>query len=300
MVSPPSSLPLAVRRLVDLALEEDIGPGDLTSLAVIPEGHRAVGRLVAREPLVLSGLDVAALVFERVDGRVVLEPRCQDGTEVCAEEIVAEVSGPTQALLAAERTALNFLQRLSGVATLTRRYVEALAGSGTRLTDTRKTTPGWRWLEKRAVRHGGGLNHRFALYDGILIKDNHLAAAGDLETAIARARRRASHLAKIEVEVDSIEQIEPALRAGADLLLLDNMDDETLARAVARVGGRVPTEASGGITLERLPAVAKAGVSFVSCGAITHGARAVDLAFDLALEAAEPSADPRGSEAEAP
>ncbi len=275
------ALPSHVHRLIDLAPDADVGPGDLTTDAVVPESHGSRAAIVARESLVLSGLDVAACVFHRIDPDLSFERRREDGETVSRGEVVATLSGSTRAILTGERTALNFLQRLSGIATHTRAFVQRLEGSGVRLLDTRKTTPGWRYLEKRAVRHGGGLNHRFALFDGILIKDNHLAAVGSLAEAISQARRRASHLSKVEVEIERIEDIEPALEAGADVLLLDNMDEATLAKAVALVAGRVPTEASGGVTLERLEAIARTGVSFVSCGAITHGARAVDLALEV-------------------
>jgi nicotinate-nucleotide pyrophosphorylase (carboxylating) len=268
-------------RLVDLALEEDVGPGDVTTAALVEPEARGRGRIVAREALTVSGLGVAEAVFHRLDPRLGVNPRASDGEAVVAGTTVLELDGHLASILTGERTALNFLQRLSGIATLTRRYVDALAGSKTRLLDTRKTTPGWRALEKAAVRHGGGHNHRFALFDGVLIKDNHIAAVGSIRAAVARARAAAPVLLEIEVEVEDLSGLDAAIDAGADVVLLDNMDDETLRAAVARAAGRVRLEASGGITLERLPRLADIGVDYVSCGAVTHGATAVDLALDL-------------------
>jgi nicotinate-nucleotide pyrophosphorylase (carboxylating) len=248
-------LSLAVERLVDLALEEDLLLGDATSQATLEPEAVGAGRFLAKEELILAGTAVAARVFK----------------------------GPLMALLGAERTALNFLQRLSGVATATHRCVRALAegGSHTRLLDTRKTTPGWRLLEKDAVRAGGGTNHRFALGDGILIKDNHVVACGGVAEAVRRARAGANALLKIEVEVEDLAGLDAAISAGADVVLLDNMDDGQLVQAVARAAGRVLLEASGNITEARLSAVAGSGVDYVSMGAITHSARAVDISFEV-------------------
>ncbi len=281
---PPSVerlLPLSVERLLDLALEEDLFLGDVTSEATIDAGARGEGRFLAKEDLVLAGTAVAVRVFERLGAECRFE--LPDGARVSNGAWVGSAQGPVGALLAAERTALNFLQRLSGVATLTRRCADALASTGgqTRLLDTRKTTPGWRRLEKDAVRAGGGTNHRFSLGDGVLVKDNHVAACGGVGEAVRRARAGASALLKIEVEVVDLEGLEEALVAGADIVLLDNMDDATMAEAVRRAAGRVLLEASGNMMLERLPRVAATGVDFVSMGALTHGARAVDLSFEL-------------------
>jgi nicotinate-nucleotide pyrophosphorylase (carboxylating) len=268
-------------RLLELALEEDLLLGDATSEATIEADARGEGRFLVREELVLAGTAVAARVFER------LGAECRfgrpDGARAGPGEVVGVARGSLRALLAAERTALNFLQRLSGVATATRACVDALgrAGGRTRLLDTRKTTPGWRLLEKEAVRAGGGRNHRFSLGDGILVKDNHVAACGGVAEAARRARERAGAMLKIEVEVEDLDGLEEAIAAGADIVLLDNMDDATLAEAVRRTAGRVLLEASGNMTLERLPRVAATGVDFVSMGAITHGARAMDVSFDL-------------------
>jgi nicotinate-nucleotide pyrophosphorylase (carboxylating) len=270
-----------VERLIDLALEEDLLLGDVTSEATIDASARGEGTFLAKDDLVLAGTAVAIRVFER------LGAECRfgrgDGARAVRGETVGVASGTVRSLLAAERTALNFLQRLSGVATATRRAVDALeAGGGkTRLLDTRKTTPGWRMLEKEAVRAGGGKNHRFSLGDGILIKDNHVAACGGVAEAVRRARASAGAMLKIEVEVVDLQGLDAAIAAGADIVLLDNMDDATIGAAVKRGAGRVLLEASGNMTQDRLPRVAATGVDFVSIGAVTHSARAVDLSFEL-------------------
>jgi nicotinate-nucleotide pyrophosphorylase (carboxylating) len=268
-------------RLVELALEEDLLLGDATSEATIDAAARGDGEFLAKEELVVAGSSVAARVFERLGAECRFH--AGDGARVAKGRVFGSASGPVRALLAAERTSLNFLQRLSGVATATRRCVDALAAGGgrTRLLDTRKTTPGWRMLEKEAVRAGGGTNHRFSLGDGILVKDNHVAACGGVAEAVRRARRGAGAMLKIEVEVADLAGLDAAISAGADIVLLDNMDDAAIAAAVQRAAGRVLLEASGNMTLERLPGVAATGVDFVSMGAITHSARAVDISFEL-------------------
>jgi nicotinate-nucleotide pyrophosphorylase (carboxylating) len=274
----------AVAALIDLALEEDLGRGDVTSAAVLDPGAEAEADLVAREPLVLAGLPVALAVFRRVDSDVVASTYANDGDALAAGARVASFRGRATSLLAAERTALNFVQRLSGIATATRRYVDAVRGSALKVTDTRKTTPGFRRLEKEAVRAGGGANHRFDLGSGVLIKDNHVAVAGSVGEAVRRARAVAPHGMKIEVEVDTLAQLDEALAVGADIVLLDNFSAADVEEAVRRVGVRTPrplVEVSGGITLERLPALARAGVDLVSVGALTHSARAMDLALDV-------------------
>jgi nicotinate-nucleotide pyrophosphorylase (carboxylating) len=269
----------AVGRLIALALEEDVGPGDRTAEACVPASLRGTAAIVAKEALVVAGVAAAARVFRALDGACSLEPLQRDGDAVDPGARVLRVRGSLRALLTAERTALNLLQRLSGIATLTRRHADALAGTKTKLLDTRKTTPGMRALEKAAVRAGGGTNHRGALFDGILVKDNHAAAAGGIGEAVRRARAAAPPLLRVEAEVSTPEQIEEALAAGADMLLLDNLGDRELRAAVAQVRGRVPTEASGGMTLERLPRIAACGVDYVSVGALTHSAPAVDLSL---------------------
>jgi nicotinate-nucleotide pyrophosphorylase (carboxylating) len=274
-------LPAHAERLVDLALEEDLLLGDATSEATIDEAERGEGRFLAKEDFVLAGTAVGVRVFERLGARCAFD--LADGARVARGVTFGRADGPVRALLAAERTALNFLQRLSGVATATRRCVDALAAGGgrTRLLDTRKTTPGFRVLEKAAVRAGGGKNHRLALGDGILVKDNHVAACGGVAEAVRRARERGGAMLKVEVEVVDLAGLDAAIGAGADIVLLDNMDDATIAQAVVRAAGRVLLEASGNMTLERLPRVAATGVDFVSMGAITHSARAVDISFEL-------------------
>jgi nicotinate-nucleotide pyrophosphorylase (carboxylating) len=268
-------------RLVDLALEEDLLLGDATSEATIDATATGAARFLAKEGLVLAGTAVAVRVFERLGAECRFE--AEDGARLASGAWFGRAEGPTRALLAAERTALNFLQRLSGVASATRRCVDALeAGGGrTRLLDTRKTTPGWRLLEKAAVRAGGGTNHRVSLGDGILIKDNHVAACGGVAEAVRRAKARAGAMLRIEVEVVDLPGLEAAVAAGADIVLLDNMDDAAMAEAVRRAAGRVKLEASGNMTLERLPRVAATGVDYVSMGAITHSARAVDISLEL-------------------
>ncbi|WP_018110956.1 carboxylating nicotinate-nucleotide diphosphorylase [Thermus igniterrae] len=260
-------------------LQEDLGPGDLTSLLTVPEGLQGEALILAKEEGVVAGLPLAERVFRLADPRVGFTPLVAEGARVARGEALARLEGPLRGILAGERLALNLLQRLSGIATLTRAYVEALEGTKTRVLDTRKTTPGLRALEKYAVRVGGGQNHRFGLFDGILIKENHVRAAGGVGEAVRRAKAGAPHYLKVEVEVTSLEELEEALAAGADLILLDNFPLEALREAVARVGGRVPLEASGNMTLERARLAAEAGVDYVSVGALTHSARALDLSL---------------------
>jgi len=273
--------------IVDLALDEDIGTGDITTLATVPASSQAHGTIIAKDGGVISGVEVARFVFGRVDASIVYEPLVHDGQSVSAMTPLARVNGPARSLLTAERTALNLMQRLSGVATLTARFVAETEGSISRVVDTRKTTPGLRLLEKLAVQHGGGHNHRFGLADGVLIKDNHLAAIGGpdrVTRAIRSARELAPHTLKIEVEVATLDELDEALAAGADIILLDNMDDGQVAEAVARrdaVDPRILLEASGGITLERIRNLAESGVDLISCGALTHSAPALDISFDL-------------------
>ncbi|MFL5311421.1 MAG: carboxylating nicotinate-nucleotide diphosphorylase [Myxococcales bacterium] len=269
----------AVGRLIELALAEDVGPGDRTAEACVPAQARGAALIVAKEPLVVSGVSAAARVFRALDGECELEPLLGEGDAADAGAGVLRVRGRLRPLLSAERTALNLMQRLCGVATLTHRYAQALRGTRTRLLDTRKTSPGMRELEKAAVRAGGGTNHRGALFDGILVKDNHAASAGGIGEAVRRAKAAASPFLRVEAEVSTPEQIEEALAAGADLLLLDNLGDRELAAAVKQVAGRVPTEASGGVTQERLQRIAACGVDYVSVGALTHSAPAVDLSL---------------------
>ncbi|WP_428262570.1 carboxylating nicotinate-nucleotide diphosphorylase [Haliangium sp.] len=280
----------AVARLIDLALDEDLGRGDVTTEAVVgASGQRLEAAIVARERLVVFGLDVAAAVFTRVDPEIAATPRVGDGDAVAPGAVVLAVAGPAGAILRAERTALNFLQRLSGVATSSRRFADAVAHTNARVVDTRKTTPGYRVLEKAAVRAGGCQNHRFDLGAGVLIKDNHIAACGSVTEAVRRARAHAPHALRIEVEVDDADQLEQALDAGADVVLLDNMSPAQAAVATERAHARgVLVEVSGGIDLERAPRYAEVGVDIISAGALTHSAPAVDLALDVIAAAPDP------------
>jgi len=273
-----------LERLIELALEEDLGVGDLTTQAVIGESLQGSAVIRAREALVVSGLGAARQVFLRVDPTLSIDTLEQEGCACEAGRAVLRVQGSVASILSAERVALNFLQRLSGVASSARRYAEAVAGSKLKVLDTRKTTPGMRALEKAAVRHGGAHNHRFGLYDGVMLKDNHCLVAGSLKEAVAVARDRIPPLTRIEVEVESLEALQEAIEAGADLVMLDNMDDAAVKEAVALADHRVELEVSGRVTLERLPALAALGVDYVSTGAMIHAARWVDLGLDLELE----------------
>ena len=263
------------------ALAEDVGHGDLTTAAVVPPGTKARAVFVARERGVVAGLPVAELVFRCLTSDVEFRTLVPDGQEVAAGGVLAEVAGNARALLTGERTALNFLQRLSGIATLTARLAALVRPYGVRLADTRKTTPGLRVLEKYAVRVGGGYNHRFGLYDGVLIKDNHIRLAGGVRQAVARVRGCAPHTVRVEVEVEDLAQVAEALEAGADAILLDNMDPPTMAEAVRLVKGKCLVEASGGINEENIEAVAQTGVDVISVGALTHSARALDISMEI-------------------
>jgi nicotinate-nucleotide pyrophosphorylase (carboxylating) len=268
--------------LIDLALEEDAGLGDVTSRSIFPPQHTSRAFISAGHDLVVCGLAVAARVFQRVDPALRVEMVAADGDRLRADEKALQVAGPTVALLTAERTALNFLQRLSGIATQARRFADAVAGTGVRIVDTRKTTPGYRALEKYAVRCGGCANHRSSLGEHVLIKDNHIAAAGSLAKAVALAREAAPHLARIEVEAKTLEEVAEAVRAGADVILLDNMSPELVRRAVTRIGGAALVEVSGGVKFETLRDYAIPGVDVISIGALTHSAPAADLSLTLA------------------
>jgi nicotinate-nucleotide pyrophosphorylase (carboxylating) len=276
--------PILYESTVDAALREDLGRGgDLTSEGTIPEGTRARGAFVARAAGTVAGLPVALHALGRLDPGVRVERRAGDGDRVAAGAVLARVEGDARALLAAERTALNFLGHLSGIATETARIADAIAGTGARVTCTRKTTPGLRTLEKYAVRIGGGMNHRTGLDDGILIKDNHRRIAGGVEAAVRGARARAGHMVRIELEVDTLDELDEGLALGVDAFLLDNMSLEELGEAVRRVAGRAVLEASGGITPERAPEIARTGVDLLSVGWLTHSAPSLDVALDLAL-----------------
>ena len=274
-----------IRAAVQAALMEDVGSGDATTLATVPESAVSKAAMVAREPLVVAGLAWARESFRQLSPQVRIKSAALDGQKAGAGAVLLHVEGPSRALLTAERVALNFVQRLSGVATLTARFVEAARGTKARILDTRKTTPGWRIFEKYAVACGGGTNHRIGLFDLVLIKDNHLAALKDekpnaIAAAVQRARAAYPQL-KVEVEADTFDQARQAADAGADIILLDNMTTEQLREAVRIVGGRVQLEASGGVNLNTVRAIAETGVDFISVGAITHSARSVDVALDF-------------------
>ena len=274
---------LIIEPIVRAALLEDLGrAGDITTEAVVPAEAAVEAVIAARQPGVLAGLDAALFAFELLDPTLRIERLCEDGDRISRGEGVANLSGRAWGVLSAERAALNLLSRMSGVATATRVLADAIAGYKAKIVCTRKTTPGLRMLEKEAVRLGGGANHRFGLDDAMLIKDNHVALAGGVRQALERARRHAGHLVKIELEVDTLDQLAEALGVGVDAVLLDNMPPETLRRAVSMVDGRAVTEASGRITLETAPDIAATGVDLISSGWITHSAPILDLGLDIA------------------
>lgn len=279
---------LLIARAVEQALAEDLGTrGDITTDSTVPAHAMAAATFGARRDGVIAGLAIAEAAFHAVDPRVVFKTEVRDGDRVSAGAVVARVAGPARTLLTAERVALNFLCHMSGIATLTRRYVDAVAGTRARIADTRKTTPGLRAFEKYAVRCGGGANHRAGLFDAILIKDNHIVAAGGVAAAISAARSHAGHMVKIEVEVDDLETLATALKQPIDAVLLDNMDVATLRQAVAMVAGRALTEASGGVTLDTVRAIAETGVDLISVGALTHSAPILDLGLDFLPQPAD-------------
>lgn len=273
---------LIIEPMVRTALVEDLGlAGDITSAAVIPADHRSSLVMVARQPGVVAGLDAAELAFQLVEPTITMARYMEDGSPVRPGDIIAEITGPSRGLLTGERTALNFLGHLSGIATVTASLVEAVRGTKASIACTRKTTPGLRALEKYAVRAGGGMNHRFALNDAVLIKDNHVAIAGGVAEAIRRARAGVGHMVKIEVEVDTLEQLGEAMREGVDAVLLDNMTPAQLREAVVIVDGRAITEASGRVTLATVAAVAASGVDLISVGWCTHSAPTLDIGLDV-------------------
>lgn len=274
-----------VERAVKAALAEDIGDGDATTLAIVPASAHARAAMISREPIVVAGLDFAEAAFRQLSSAVGCQRVATDGKRVDESAVLLQVEGPARAILTAERVALNFVQRLSGVATLTAQFVDQVGGTRAQILDTRKTTPGWRAFEKYAVTCGGGQNHRFGLFDMVLIKDNHLAALAvekpnAIAAAVHRARKQYPDL-KVEVEADTLEQVQQAVDAGADIILLDNMAPAELRAAVGIVSGRAKTEASGGVSLASARIIAETGVDFISVGAITHSARAVDIGLDF-------------------
>lgn len=272
---------IILRAIVESALAEDIGPGDVTSELTVPEWAMSKAVISTREDGVVAGIDLAEMVFAAVDPIVKFERNTRDGKRVHAGQALATLEGRSRSLLAGERVALNFLQRLSGIATATARYVGLVEGTGAAIVDTRKTTPGLRMLEKYAVRAGGGRNHRFGLHEGILIKDNHIIAAGGVRQAVEAAKAGAPHTLKVEIEVGTLDELQEALEAGADIVLLDNMDNETMRRAVKITSGKAILEASGGVTEETVAAIAATGVDLISVGALTHSVKALDIGLDF-------------------
>lgn len=270
---------IMIDRLIEQALLEDIHTGDITTMAVVPQLRHAEARLIAKEDLVVCGLSIAGRVFARLDPCVVYAPCLADGDFATKGIVMATVCGDAANLLSGERVALNLLQRLCGIATLTSRFVAAVSGTRARIVDTRKTTPGLRELEKYAVRVGGGINHRTGLYDGVLIKENHITAAGGITEAIRRARAYIPHTLKIEIETETLAQVDEALTAGADIIMLDNMSLDEMRLAVATIAGRALAEASGGVNLEGVRAIAETGVDIISVGALTHSSRAMDISM---------------------
>jgi len=268
-----------IDRIIQAALHEDIGLGDITTIATVAPHTPGRAQLVAKEDFVLAGIDVAGRVFHLLDERIAFEKIIEDGRQIGRGQVLAWLKGDAAMLLQGERVALNLLQRMSGIATLTAQFVRAVEGTLATVVDTRKTTPGLRVLEKYAVRMGGGRNHRTSLYDGVLIKENHVVAAGGIATAIERARARAPHTLRIEVETRDLDEVAEALAAGADIILLDNMDLATLAEAVRLIDGRALSEASGGVNLETVRAIAETGVDFISVGALTHSFKSVDISM---------------------
>lgn len=271
-----------IRQLIQVAIEEDVGSGDITTSAVLTGNETGRAQAIAKDDMVVAGMDIFKEVFVFCDEDIRFSNRVKDGDIVTSGNILADVSGKLGSILTAERVALNLLQRLCGIATLTRRYVDAVRETGAKILDTRKTTPGLRTLEKYAVTVGGGYNHRFGLYDGILIKDNHINAAGSISAAVERILQRAPHTLKVEVEVKNIREVEEALSAGVDIIMLDNMAEEEMKEAVLLINGRVPVEASGNVTLSRARAIAETGVDLISVGALTHSAPASDISLRIA------------------
>jgi len=281
----PPLNPMLIEDVIDRTLAEDLGrAGDITTLATIPASARTRAVIAARERGVIAGNDLAIAAFRRLDQSIRFDTHVADGVSVSKGDVALAIEGPARAILSAERTALNFVGRLSGIASLTARYVEEVKNTKARIVCTRKTTPGLRAFEKHAVRCGGGFNHRFGLDDAILIKDNHIAVAGGVTKALRAAKAFAGHLVKIEIEVDTLDQLDEVIHEGADVVLLDNMTPAQLKDAVVRLKGKMLTEASGGVTLETVAAIAESGVDMISVGALTHSAKVLDLGLDIAID----------------
>lgn len=270
-----------LQRKIEDWLQEDLGFGDITTMSTIPESEQGVGILYAKEAGIVAGLPIAQQVFETVDPNLIFAAKVEEGARVELGQQIAEVSGSVRSILSGERLALNLMQRLSAIATKTSEYVQAVAGTKARVVDTRKTTPGMRFLEKYAVRVGGGHNHRFALYDAVMIKDNHIKGAGGIAQAVAAARAAIPHTMTVEVETESLGQVQEALDAGADIIMLDNMSTEQMTEAVKLIAGQAVVEASGGVNLQTIGSIAATGVDIISVGALTHSVKAFDISLDL-------------------
>jgi len=272
---------IQIDKIVEQALLEDIRTGDITSESIVPYDLKAKGIIKTSEEGVVAGLDIARLIFKKLDSEIVFQEKIKDGTKVARGKVLAEISGSARTILKGERVALNFLQRMSGIATITSKFCQEVKDLPVRIVDTRKTTPGLRILEKYAVRMGGGYNHRFGLYDAVLIKDNHIAVAGGIRSAVNSVRKQISHTAKIEVEVENLSQLQEALKVQVDIIMLDNMDLDTMKEAVKMAKGKAIIEASGGITLEKVRKIAQTGVDLISVGALTHSVKALDISMEI-------------------
>lgn len=272
---------IIVDKIIERGLLEDIGTGDITTKSIIPSNLKAKGIIKTSEEGVVAGLGIACLVFKKLDSDITFQEKIKDGTKVARGKVLAEITGPARTILKGERVALNFLQRMSGIATITSKFCQEVKDFPARIVDTRKTTPGLRILEKYAVRMGGGYNHRFGLYDAVLIKDNHIAVAGGIKSAVNSVRKQISHTVKIEVEVENISQFQEALEMKVDIIMLDNMNLDTMKEAVKMAKGKVLIEASGGITLEKARKIAQTGVDLISIGALTHSVKSLDISMEI-------------------
>lgn len=272
---------ILIDKIIEQALLEDIWTGDITSESIIPYDLKARSIIKTKEEGIIAGLGIANLVFKKLDSEIVFQEKIKDGTKVSRDKVLSEITGPAQTILKGERVALNFLQRMSGIATITSKFCQKVKDFPVRIVDTRKTTPGLRILEKYAVRMGGGYNHRFGLYDTVLIKDNHIAVAGGIRSAVNSVRKQIAHTVKIEVEVENLSQLQEALKMKTDIIMLDNMDLETIKKAVKMAKGEALIEASGGITLEKVRKIAQTGVDLISIGALTHSVKSLDISMEI-------------------
>lgn len=272
---------ILIDKIIEQALLEDIWTGDITSESIIPYDLKAKGIIKTSDEGVVAGLDIVFLVFKKLDSEICFQSKTKDGNKILPGEILAKITGPAQTILKGERVALNFLQRMSGIATITSKFCQEVKAFPVRIVDTRKTTPGLRILEKYAVRMGGGYNHRFGLYDAVLIKDNHIAVAGGIRSAVNSVRKQISHTVKIEVEVENLSQLQEALKMKTDIIMLDNMDLENMKKAVKMARGKVLIEASGGITLEKVRKIAQTGVNLISIGTLTHSVKSLDISMEI-------------------